>query len=163
MKNLVVDQSVVINPVPRVVSDPESFDAFRKQLKLAGLSFDDLDKDDHLLVGYYHNDELIGTGGIEIYGDFGLLRSVSVVESFKGKKWGSKITMHLIDKAKESNLKGLYLLTETASGFFHKLGFNVTSREQVIQEVKNSKQFTYACPASAVCMYLHLEPLCCKS
>lgn len=163
MKNLAVNQGVAINLTPKVISDQECFSAFLHQLKMAGLPFEDLDKDKHLLVGYYENENLIGTGGVEIYGDFGLLRSVSVVGNYKGKKIGSKITMHLIDKAKESNLKGLYLLTETAPDFFQKFGFDVTGREHVANEVKNSKEFTHVCPVSAVCMYLHLESQCCKS
>ena len=46
----------------RVVSSPESLGGIQKrQLALAGLSSEGLDKDEHLLVGYYHQDEMVGT------------------------------------------------------------------------------------------------------
>ena len=163
MKNPVVGQSAVIDLRPRVVSSPESFVAFKRQLALAGLSSEGLHKDEHLLVGYYHQDEMVGTGAMEIHGDYGLLRSVSVAPLYKGNKWGLKIALHLIGKAKESGLKELFLLTETASGFFNKLGFEATGREQVPPAIRNSKQFVDACPASATCMHLRLGPSCCKS
>ena len=161
MKNPAVAQIAVTRLTPRVISDQECFEAFRNQLRIAGLPYEDLDKDKHLLVGYYQNDELIGTGAMEIYGKYGLLRSVSIIEANRGKQLGSKITYHLIEKAKLSNLKGLYLLTETASNFFYKIGFEVIDRSQAIDEIKMSTEFTHVCPTSAVCMYLNLEhPSC---
>ena len=161
MKNHAVDQIAVTNSskgiIPRVVSDNECFKAFTTQLKMAGLPYEDLDKDQHLLVGYYLNDILVGTGAMEIYGDSGLLRSVSIIESSRGKKLGSKIVYHLIEQAKLSNLNGLYLLTETAKDFFLKIGFEVIDRSVTPIEVNSSAEFTHVCPASAVCMYLDLR------
>jgi len=160
MKNPAVDQSAAIDINPVVISDQECFNAFRNQIKAAGLPFEDLDKDKHLLIGYYRNDELVGTGGMEVYGEHGLIRSVSVSPQHRGKKLGLKIALHLIAKAKESELKGLYLLTETAKDFFLKIGFEVIDREQAPSDVKKSTEFLHVCPASAVCMHLPL-PECC--
>lgn len=160
MKNPAVDQSVAIDIKPKVISDPECFNAFRDQLKLAGLPYEDLDINKHLLVGYYNEDELIGTGGMEIYGDYGLIRSISVADSFRGKQLGSKITYHLIAKAKESGLKGLYLLTETAKDFFLKIGFEVIDRKDAVVEVQLSSEFLHVCPSTAVSMFLDLKTCC---
>lgn len=164
MKNLAVDRSAATDiklPItPKVISDQECFQAFLDQLKRSGLPFEDLDKDKHLLVGYYNHDELIGTGAMEIYGDYGLLRSVSITEAMRGKKLGSKITYHLLEHAKLSNLRGLYLLTETAKDFFEKIGFDIIDRNQAVDEIKNSSEFTQVCPTSAVCMYLDLQTTC---
>ncbi len=164
MKNPAVGQTAAISKypaiTPRVISDQDCFQSFKAQLKLAGLPFEDLDKDKHLLVGYYENEKLIGTGVMEIYGDFGLLRSVSIVEAMRGRKLGSKIVYHLIERAKLSDLSGLYLLTETAKEFFEKIGFEVVDRNEAAFEIKNSSEFTYVCPASAVCMYLDLKRKC---
>ncbi len=145
---------------PRVISEPECFEAFRAQLKLAGLPYEDLDKDKHLLVGYYRDEELIGTGGMEIYGDYGLIRSISITASNRGKKLGSKIAFHLIDKAKESELKGIYLLTETAKDFFLKIGFEEVDRDLTPESLRNSSEFAHVCPASATCMYFDLNSKC---
>ena len=145
---------------PRVISGPGCFKAFLDQLKLSGLPFEDLDKDKHLLVGYYDKEKLIGTGAMEIYGDYGLLRSVSIIEAMRGKKLGSKIAYHLIERAKLSDLRGLYLLTETAKDFFEKIGFEVIDRNSAVEEIRNSPEFTHVCPASAVTMYFDLKRRC---
>lgn len=164
MKNLAVDQNAVTDfkpaITPRVISDQDCFQAFLDQLKHSGLPFEDLDKDKHLLVGYYNHEKLIGTGAMEIYGDFGLLRSVSIVEAMRGKKLGSKITYHFIEQARLSNLSGLYLLTETAKDFFEKIGFEIVDRNQAPEEIKTSTEFMHVCPASAICMYLDLRRKC---
>lgn len=164
MNNPVVDQTAAISLypaiTPRVISDQECFQEFLDLLKLAGLPYEDLDKDRHLLVGYYDTEKLIGTGAMEIYGEYGLLRSVSIAEEMRGKKLGSKITYHLIEHAKLSSLKGLYLLTETAKGFFEKIGFELIDKNIAVEEIKRSSEFTHVCPASAVCMYLDLQRTC---
>lgn len=164
MNNPAVDQTAATSsyPVitPRVISGQECFREFLDLLKLAGLPFEDLDKDNHLLVGYYDNEKLIGTGAMEIYGEYGLLRSVSIIEEMRGKKLGSKITYHLIEHGKLSSLKGLYLLTETAKDFFEKIGFELIDRNVAVDEIKRSSEFAHVCPASAVCMYLDLQRAC---
>ena len=145
---------------PRVITDPEDFQVFRTTLESAGLPYKDLNVNDHLLIGYYDGDHLVGTGGLEIYGDYGLLRSVSIHENSRGKNLGTKIALHLIDKARASELKGLYLLTETAQGFFEKLGFISIHRDDAEKVVKASAEFTHVCPSTAVCMYLDLKKTC---
>ena len=42
----------------------------------------------------------------------------------------------------------VYLLTETASGFFPRFGFHPTHRAAVDLAVQQSVEFTSACPAS---------------
>ncbi len=145
---------------PKVIGDPECFNAFQNQLERARLPFKDLDFNKHLLVGYYHQGELVGTGGIEIYGGYGLLRSVSVADSHRKKGHGSKITYHLIEKARAGQINGLYLLTETARDFFGKIGFEVIDRKQADPLIQTSTEFSQVCPTSAVCMFLDFK-LCC--
>lgn len=145
---------------PRIINELEDFEVFKSSLASAKLPYEDLNIHDHLLIGYFDGDKMIGTGGIEIYGQYGLLRSVSIDENRRGKDLGTKIALHLIDKAKEGDLKRIYLLTETAKEFFLKLGFRVIDRSQAAHEVKASAEFTHVCPASAVCMYLDLTSTC---
>lgn len=142
---------------PKVIDNPVAFNSFKESLASAGLPHEDLNVNDHLLIGYYDMDSLIGTGGLEIYGDYALLRSVSIVSQNRGKRLGSEIAYHLIEKAKGMELKGIYLLTETARDFFVKIGFKVIDRNAVAEEVKASAEFSHVCPASAVCMYLALK------
>jgi amino-acid N-acetyltransferase len=141
----------------RLIGDTESFEAFRSLLRSSGLPVDDLDFKKDLLVGYYEDDALVGTGGLEIYGVYGLLRSLSVKMGIRGKAVGSTITEFLLAEAKKRRLKGVYLLTETAHGFFQKKGFRDVAREAVPAEVKKSAEFSKLCPESSAVMCLEIS------
>jgi amino-acid N-acetyltransferase len=141
----------------KLITDTESFAAFRSLLKNSGLPADDLDYRRDLLVGYYEGNELVGTGALEVYGSYALLRSLSVKLGIRGKSVGSTITSFLLDEARNRNLKGIYLLTETARGFFLKKGFTDTTRDKVPQELMASSEFSHVCPKSAAVMQLALH------
>jgi len=138
------------------INDAESFNTFRNLLRSSSLPADDLDFKRDMLVGYIEDDAMVGTGGLEVYGDYALLRSLSVKLGIRGKALGTTITEHLIDQARERKLKGIYLLTETAHGFFQRKGFTTIRREDVPQELNASSEFSRVCPTSAVVMHLPL-------
>lgn len=140
----------------KTITDIEGFEKFRALLKASGLPADDLNFERDLLVGYYEADQLVGTGALEVYGDYALLRSLSVKLGIRGKSVGTNITDYLIDEARSRKLKGIYLLTEKARGFFLKKGFLDTTRDAVPQELHASSEFSHVCPVSAVVMHLPL-------
>lgn len=140
----------------KIIDDAKSFEEFRSLLKSSGLPADDLRLDKDLLVGYFEGNVLVGTGGLEIYGDYGLLRSLSVKMGIRGKSVGTNITEYLIDEAKERKLKSIYLLTENAHGFFEKRGFKDVPRDQIPEPLKASSEFSYVCPTTAVAMVLDI-------
>jgi amino-acid N-acetyltransferase len=140
----------------KTITDIEGFEQFRALLKASGLPADDLNFQRDLLVGYYEADQLVGTGALEVYGDYALLRSLSVKLGIRGKSVGTNITDYLIDEARSRKLKGIYLLTEKARGFFLKKGFLDTTRDAVPQELHASSEFSHVCPVSAVVMHLPL-------
>jgi len=140
----------------KVISDAGSFEAFRTLLKSSNLPADDLDYKKDLLVGYYEEDSLVGTGGLEVYGPYALLRSLSVRMGIRGKSVGTAITEFLLEEAKKKKLKAIYLLTETAHGFFLKRGFRDIKREDVPEEVKASSEFSHVCPTSAAVMVFNV-------
>ena len=140
----------------KLIQDAESFEAFRSLLKASGLPADDLDHEKDLLVGYYEGDALVGTGGLEIHGPYGLLRSLSVKVGIRGKSVGSTIYEFLLNEARKKKIRAIYLLTETARGFFQKKGFTDVPRDQVPEEVKSSSEFSHVCPTSAIVMVLPL-------
>ena len=116
-------------------------------------------KDTAIIFGAYHADDLVGCAGLEIHGDYALLRSVVVEQGQRGKGIGKALTHALIAKARQETLHGLYLLTTTAEPFFSRLGFQVISRSTVPGEVKRSVEFQSACPETATVMSLDLpEP-----
>lgn len=141
----------------RLITNAEDFEIFRALLKASNLPADDLDYKKDLLVGYYEGNSLVGTGGLEIYGPYALLRSLSVRMGIRGKSVGTTITEYLLSEARERKLKSIYLLTETAHGFFLKKGFVDLARDQVPEEVKASSEFTHVCPSSASAMVLHIQ------
>ena len=142
---------------PKVITDSESLKAFRSLLQSSKLPVDDLDFSNHLLIGFYDGTEPVATGGLEIYGDYALLRSLSVKLGIRGQSLGSSITDHLIAEATKRKIKAIYLLTETAHVFFLKKGFKDISRNDVPDEVKASSEFSTVCPTTAICMYFDLQ------
>ncbi|MHA2225816.1 MAG: arsenic resistance N-acetyltransferase ArsN2 [Candidatus Hodarchaeales archaeon] len=99
-----------------------------------------------------NGEQIIGCAGIEIYEDVGLLRSIAVHSSFQNEGLGHQLVGTIHDFSIEKGLKEIYLLTETAENFFMKLNYTVIPREKADPRVKQSIEFTSACPASAVCM-----------
>jgi len=126
------------------------FQSFKSLLKSSGLPADDLDIDRDLLVAYVEDGQMMGTGGLEIYGSFGLLRSLSVKLGTRGKALGTALTSYLIDEARSRGLKGIYLLTENARGFFQRKGFVDISRQDVPDELHASSEFGTSSKTAAV-------------
>jgi amino-acid N-acetyltransferase len=97
-------------------------------------------------------DQIVGCAAIEPYDGAGLLRSVAVAEQLRGTGLGIRLTEAGLQLARERGIQALYLLTETAAGFFPRFGFRPVPRDQVASAVRQSVEFTRACPASALAM-----------
>jgi len=100
---------------------------------------------------------LIGTGGMEIYGDKALLRSLAVHPDYQNKGFGQRLYKRILENARKLNINELYLLTETAERFFAKMGFEKISREEADERVKVSEEFLSICPSTAACMRLKFQ------
>ena len=98
--------------------------------------------------------KVIGTVGLEVYGNKALLRSLVVAKFFHGKGYGKRLYHAILEKARAKKISEIYLLTETAESFFTKQGFEMISRNSVAPEVKKSVEFGSACPETASCMFL---------
>lgn len=140
-----------------VIQDAESFKEFCNHLKAAGLPHQDLQYEKNILIGYYDDEKLIGTGALEIYGEYALLRSLAVSDAVQGRSLGSRITDDLIAEAKKNDIKAIYLLTESARLFFKRKGFLDIPRASAPKEVKVSSEFSEVCSETAVCMELVLS------
>jgi amino-acid N-acetyltransferase len=135
-----------------LIQDAERFDEFRNLLKSAGLPHNDLSLDRHILIGYYDDQKLIGTGALELCGPYALLRSLAVNDALRGRSLGSRIADELIAVAEKHQIKSIYLLTESARLFFKRKGFTDINRESVPDEIKESSEFSGVCGDNAVCM-----------
>src|SRR6185503_12295305 len=98
------------------------------------------------------NARVVGCAAVEIHGAAGLLRSVAVDEPRRGEGFGHQLTQAALDLARARGLSQVYLLTTTAADFFPRFGFRVVARGEVDPAVRQSVEFTTACPASAVAM-----------
>lgn len=101
-------------------------------------------------------DTIIGTVGLEVYGDKALLRSLAVTKAFRGSGCGKRLYQAIIAKARGQQISEIYLLTETAEGFFAKQGFKKITRDSADVKVKESIEFRSACPETASCMCMKL-------
>jgi len=104
------------------------------------------------------NGRIVSVAGLEFYGKDALLRSVVVLPEFRRTGLGTLLIDYMLTIAKTRSIERLFLLTETARGFFEKRGFTVIQRSAVDNEaLKGSSEFSSACPQSAVCMELDVR------
>lgn len=67
---------------------------------------------------------IIGCGGLEVYGDSGVIRSVVVEAHARGIHIGERMAELLIDDASAAGVTALYLFTMHARAFWQRLGFH---------------------------------------
>ena len=79
--------------------------------------------------------KIIGCGALHVlWEDLGEVRTVAVIEEFRGQKIGHQIMSAIIDRAQSLGLKRLFCLT-FETGFFGKHGFNEIQGAPVEAEV----------------------------
>jgi amino-acid N-acetyltransferase len=96
--------------------------------------------------------KIAGVAGLEIYGDYGLLRSVAVGNDFRNKGIAGKLLMQIEVLAASKGLREIYLLTETAPDYFDRKEYKRIARAEVPAEVQQSSEFSHVCPQSAIVM-----------
>ena len=137
---------------------PGDLDAVELTLRFSALPLDGLG--DQFGDGYAvaeSDGQVIGVEGIEVYGNDGLLRSAAVVSDWRGKGVGDALTRDRIEWARRRGLRSLYLLTTTAGDYFPRFGFTRADRETAPDAVRRSKEFSEACPSTALFMTLPLH------
>ena len=107
-------------------------------------------------VGLFESGQLIAAGGLEPSGDYVLLRSVVVHPDHRSRGFGRSMTEFLLARAAGRGFAAVYLLTETAEGYFRAFGFAPVARDEVPAAIARTRQFASLCPESAACMMLHL-------
>jgi len=139
------------------VSSERELNSLKDFLRGNQLPADDLKLADSLYLTYYDTtEELVGSGGLEFYGDKALLRSLAVSQTMRSQSLGKQIVEDLTQQVKAKGIKEIYLLTLTAYYFFLKLGFSEVPRDVVPEEIKSSTEFSQVCPTSARVMKLVL-------
>jgi amino-acid N-acetyltransferase len=95
---------------------------------------------------------IVGAIGLEVYGEYGLLRSAVVDAGRRNSGLGRDLVESLLLRAETKGTREIYLLTTTAERFFPRFGFAAIGRGEVATPVRASEEFRGACPDSAVVM-----------
>jgi amino-acid N-acetyltransferase len=102
--------------------------------------------------------EVVGCAAVEPYGTAGLLRSVCVTESHRSSGLGRSLVAAVEGLAAGRGISELFLLTETASGWFPRLGYGPAARADAPDNMAASPEFVSACPVSAAVLRKRLAP-----
>ncbi len=137
---------------------PKDECGIRQLLSLCGLPHEDLTPQ-HLRHFWVIKEkgEILGVVGLEILGQFALLRSLSVDPRFRKRGLASHLMKKVEEYAVSLKIEELYLLTLTAESFFLKRGFQEIERNFAPSEVQGTAEFQRLCPASSVSMVKRLK------
>ena len=127
-------------------------DRVESLLEANDLPTDDVGSEEIRLFCARIDGELVGVGGLEVYGSTALLRSVAVVPSVRGEGYGTSLVRALEERAAALGASEVYLLTTSAAGFFRNRDYEGIEREAVPQSIRQTTQFSSLCPDSATCM-----------
>jgi N-acetylglutamate synthase-like GNAT family acetyltransferase len=100
--------------------------------------------------------EVAGVAGLETYGSAGLLRSVAVAPSLRGRGVGRALVLDRIEAARAAALDAVYLLTTDAAGWFAGIGFAPVARDAAPAGVAASPQMAGACCQAAAFLALRV-------
>lgn len=123
--------------------------AIESLLTKNGLPTDGLELAISAAVVARDGDRLVGCAAVEPYAPVGLLRSVCVSSELRGTGLGHRLVDAAELLAAARGIDELFLLTETAIDWFPRLGYLPDERSSAPAKVRNSPEFTGACPESA--------------
>lgn len=124
--------------------------ALHEALASANLPTEDLTDEGRTFYRFEVDGRTIGYGGLELYGEDALLRSVVVVPEARGKGIGRAVTEQVLARASDAGARNAYLLTTTAEAFFGHLGFARVDRTDAPGAILNTRQATTICSSAAL-------------
>ncbi len=86
---------------------------------------------------------VIAAAALEWHGDVALLRSVVVREDRRGMGAGDAVVRAALGLARELGLRGLYLFSVKATGFFARFGFEMRPHRRWPRAMRASLQYRY--------------------
>lgn len=144
-------------PEWEIIAEPP-LDSVRRLLAGAGLPSSDIDAAclKHFLAGRL-NGGLAGIVGLEPHGSEGLIRSLVVRRSQRGAGLGRALLVEAEHRAGSIGVRTLYLLTNTAQSYFHRLGYRDTPRDEAPASIRSTAEFSALCPDDAAFMCKRLQ------
>jgi amino-acid N-acetyltransferase len=135
---------------------PEDYEAAAALLQESGLPLDGMREHlEHAFVAITEG-AIVGFVAVEMHEGAALLRSLAVGPRHRGHRLGERLAQEALRLARDCGREDVYLLTETAAGFFPRFGFAVEDRALAPPELRSSVEFQTACPATAVLMHARL-------
>jgi amino-acid N-acetyltransferase len=106
----------------------------------------------HYFVVREDDGRVVGVAGLELHGDFGLLRSVAVDEDYRGQGLAAALIEAALQRAQRVGLRSVYLLTTSARDYFSRRGFADVARDDAPSAIRESWEFKNGCPSTAALM-----------
>lgn len=134
-------------------------DALAVALSKAGLPTEDVREKGPLFWRYNNREDLpAGFGGMEIYGDLALLRSIVVLPVVRQHGFGDAIVAALENEARAKGCKSIWLFTTTARRYFERLGYTMCAFDDVPEAIKSSRQYKLCQDGQAMVKTLSAPP-----
>jgi N-acetylglutamate synthase-like GNAT family acetyltransferase len=140
-------------PVPLPLAVWER-DGLAAALAKAGLPTDEIHAAGPLFWRFESDDVPVGFGGLEIFADQALLRSVVTLPPVRSRGIGTAIVASLEAEASIRGCRAVWLVTERAAGFFARLGYRACERSEAPKPVREAAPFAH--PAAAAAMMKQL-------
>jgi amino-acid N-acetyltransferase len=146
---------ITMNPVkPIVIEDIPVLNEMLKSENLPQIEPKEFASNYFKYVGT--NGSLQGSIGLEIYGNYGLLRSMVVDKNYRNQGIAHLLVSRILEESKKLRLKEIYLLTTTADKYFAQKGFSYMDRTETPAEIKQSKEYSSQCPSSSTLMKMSI-------
>lgn len=119
----------------------------------AGLSVQDLDSEKlvHFIVARI-GDAIVGTVGLEPFGEAALLRSLTVAIKHRKQAIATRLVAAIEKYARSHGVEAIYLLTLDAADFFCEQSYQRIDRQTAPAGVQATEEFQTLCPATAQCL-----------
>jgi len=125
-------------------------------LQKSGLPNSDLPADLSGFTLAMEGAQIVGSAGMELMGNIGLLRSVAVDESYRNQKLGQQLFEAALEHAQSRQVQKVFLITDSAGAYFEKKGFFKIDRMDTPEVIAQTMQFSMLCPSSAIVMKMDL-------
>jgi len=147
----------MIAPAEIRVAMTSDLSAAERWLSQAGLPTEDLTPEhmQRFLIAAV-DDAPVGMVGLEAFDSIGLLRSLVVDASGRGRGVGEQLVAALEHMAAASGIDELWLLTIDADSYFANRGYQQRARHEAPESIQNTQEFSDLCPGDAVLMSKNL-------
>jgi N-acetylglutamate synthase-like GNAT family acetyltransferase len=94
-----------------------------------------------------------GLSGFEVHGTAGVIRSVVVARSARGRGYGRRLVEEVASSASWAGVSDLFLVTCHATQFYRRVGFRSVLRSNCPSEIGRSPSFRFTLSTDATVMY----------